>query len=95
MHYYILFHKISILPSQVSWLEHLLSSGNSCLTLYAMYATMFKMESTRTSTGKNYIAKLYILLQNFVFLFQIIYQKESFLTTPHIENKFRNSTEFH
>lgn len=63
-----------------------------------MYATMFKMESTRTSiiNWKKLCSKtIYILLQNFVFLFQIIYQKESLLTTPHIENKFRNSTEFH
>ena len=59
---------------------------------------MFKTESARTSSS--YWTKLctkiiYTLLQAFVLLLQISYQKKSFLTTPNIENRFRSSAEFH
>ena len=54
------------------------------------------MESARTSsiTRTKLCTKIiYILLQTSVLLFQIYYQKKSFLTTPNIEDKFRSSTE--
>ena len=58
----------------------------------------FKTESARTSSiywRKLCTKIIYTLLQAFVLLLQISYQKKSFLTTRNIENKFRSSTEFH
>ena len=59
---------------------------------------IIKTESARTSSS--YWTKLctkiiYTLLQAFVLLLQISYQKKSFLTTPNIENRFRSSAELH
>ena len=58
----------------------------------------FKTESARTSSSnwtKLCTKIIYTLLQAFVLLLQISYQKKSFLTTPNIENRFRSSAEFH
>ena len=58
---------------------------------------VIKTESTRTLsiTWTKLCTKIiFILLQTSVLLFQIYYQKKSFLTTSNIENKFCSSTEF-
>ena len=58
---------------------------------------IIKTESTRTLsiTWTKLCTKIiFILLQTSVLLFQIYYQKKSFLTTSNIENKFCSSTEF-
>ena len=58
----------------------------------------FKTESARTSSScwtKLCTKIIYTLLQAFVLLLQISYQKKSFLTTPNIENQSRTSAEFH
>ena len=55
------------------------------------------MESARTSSitwTKLSTKIIYILQQTSVLLFQIYYQKKSFLTTPNIEKHFLSSTEF-
>ena len=49
----------------------------------------------RVVVGQNYVPIIYSLLQAFVSLLQISYQKKSFLTTPNIENQSRSSAEFH
>ena len=57
-----------------------------------------KTESARTSSScwtKLCTKIIYTLLQAFVLLLQISYQKKSFLTTPNIENQSRSSAEFH
>ena len=59
-----------------------------------------KTESARISSSSGSGTKLctkiiYTLLQAFVLLLQICYQKKSFLTTPNIENQSRSSAEFH
>ena len=64
-----------------------------------IYFVRFKMEFARTSTITwtklcTCTKLIYILLQTSVLLFQIYYQKKSFLTTPNIKNKFCSSTEF-
>ena len=59
---------------------------------------VFKTESARTSSScwtKLCTKIIYTLLQAFVLLLQISYQKKSFLTTPNIENQSRSSAEFH
>ena len=72
--------------------------GGSCQLVFISLPQLFKTESARTSSS--YWTKLctkiiYTLLQAFVLLLQISYQKKSFLTTPNIENRFRSSAEFH
>ena len=57
-----------------------------------------KTESAMTSSScwtKLCTKIIYTLLQAFVLLLQISYQKKSFLTTPNIENQSRSSAEFH
>ena len=57
-----------------------------------------KTESARTLSScwtKLCTKIIYTLLQAFVLLLQISYQKKSFLTTPNIENQSRSSAEFH
>ena len=57
-----------------------------------------KKEYARTSSScwtKLCTKIIYTLLQAFVLLLQISYQKKSFLTTPNIENQSRSSAEFH
>ena len=68
-----------------------------CL-LFCTTTLNFKTESVRTSSScwtKLCTKIIYTLLQAFVLLLQISYQKKSFLTTPNIENQSRSSAEFH
>ena len=60
--------------------------------------SVLKTESARTSSScwtKLCTKTIYTLLQAFVLLLQISYQKKSFLTTRNIENQSRSSAEFH
>ena len=66
------------------------------LTIANIKVLRWNPPGLRVLRGQNYVPELfsYILLQTSVLLFQIYYQKRSFLTTANIENKFRSSTQF-
>ena len=71
-----------------------LFSFESC-TLMHLPDLTFQIKTSSSCRTKLCTKIIYTLLQAFVLLLQISYQKKSFLTTPNIENQSRSSPEFH
>ena len=87
---------LSTVPSKLSVRPLLWAKAAS--SLVAIGERNIKTESARTSSScwtKLCTKIIYTLLQAFVLLLQISYQKISFLTTPNIENQSRSSAEYH
>ena len=103
-YFMLVFVPISYLTLCLAWIASNFAEGHKTSLLcfntdnsFPPYAHVIKTESARTSsiTWTKLCTKIiYTLLETSVLLFQIYYQKKSFLTTPNIENKFCSSTEF-